>query len=74
MKYQGHHQDGSSIQRHSAGSHYPYVVGKQEGQELPWFVLAPSGGIQRFALGSAAFNFADAAARCFKKISQSINN
>lgn len=24
--YQGHHQDGSSIQKHSTGSHYPYVV------------------------------------------------
>ncbi|PPE71492.1 hypothetical protein IS481_12140 [Caldimonas thermodepolymerans] len=24
--YQGHHPDGSSIQKHSAGSHYPYVV------------------------------------------------
>lgn len=26
MSYQGHHNDGSSIQKHSAGSHYPLIV------------------------------------------------
>jgi len=31
--YQGHHSDGSSVQKHSAGSHYPFVVGKQGGQD-----------------------------------------
>lgn len=45
MTYQGHHSDGSSIQKHSTGSHYPFVVGKQEGQRRPWFVMAPSGKI-----------------------------
>ena len=24
--YQGHHADGSGVQKHSAGSHYPLVV------------------------------------------------
>ena len=45
MSYQGHMPDGSSIQRHSAGTHYPFVVGKQEGQLRPWFVMDPSGTI-----------------------------
>ena len=63
MRCQGHHQDGSSIQRHSAGSHYPYVVGKQEGQDLAWFVLSPEGELQRFASARGAFRYADAAAQ-----------
>jgi hypothetical protein len=63
--YQGHHSDGSSIQRHSAGSHYPYVVGKQEGVELPWFVLSPAGATNTFATGTAAFKFAESAARLY---------
>lgn len=45
MSYQGHLPDGSSIQRHSAGTHYPFIVGKQEGQRRPWFVMDPSGKI-----------------------------
>ena len=45
MSYQGHLPDGSSIQRHSAGTHYPFIVGKQEGQRRPWFVMDPSGQI-----------------------------
>lgn len=45
MPYQGHLPDGSSIQRHSAGTHYPFIVGKQEGQRRPWFVMEPSGKI-----------------------------
>lgn len=45
MSYQGHLPDGSSIQRHSAGTHYPFIVGKQEGQLRPWFVMDPSGQI-----------------------------
>lgn len=31
--YQGHHQDGSSIQKHSAGSMYPFVFRTQEYHE-----------------------------------------
>lgn len=30
MTYQGHHPDGSGVQLHSAGSHYPLIVGAQE--------------------------------------------
>lgn len=45
MRYQGHHSDGSSIQKHSVGSHYPFIVGYQEGQRRPWFVMDPSGKI-----------------------------
>jgi hypothetical protein len=30
--YQGHHSDGSSIQRHSVGSTYPYIVVIQAGR------------------------------------------
>lgn len=43
----GHHADGSSIQKHSAGSHYPFVVGHVEydhtGDRGCAFVLNPSG-------------------------------
>lgn len=48
--YQGHHQDGSSIQRHSAGSHYPFVVRIQEHAHMQegWAdVLHPHGFIRR---------------------------
>lgn len=40
--YQGHHPDGSSVQRHSAGDLYPYVVAcKQQGDSLAWFLIGP---------------------------------
>lgn len=32
ITYQGHHQDGSGVQKHSAGQLYPYVVGVRERQ------------------------------------------
>ena len=32
--YAGHHEDGSSIQKHSAGSNYPYIVRIHELVEL----------------------------------------
>ena len=61
--YQGHHSDGSSIQRHSAGSHYPYVVGKRAGVVTPsvlcWFVLHPDGREDYFDEGVIAFIHAD---------------
>tara|TARA_R110000868_G_scaffold252398_1_gene509045 strand:- start:286 stop:573 length:288 start_codon:yes stop_codon:yes gene_type:complete len=41
-----HHQDGSSVQKHSAGSHYPFIVGVQEhveGNTGYAYVLAPDG-------------------------------
>lgn len=28
--YQGHHPDGSSIQTHSAGTHYPFIVQRRD--------------------------------------------
>lgn len=58
--YQGHHQDGSSIQRHSAGTHYPYIVGMQEHPGGRWFVMAPSGNVLiRDNSAAAAFEWAD---------------
>jgi hypothetical protein len=40
--YQGHHADGSSVQRHSAGDLYPYVVAcRQQGDSLVWFLIGP---------------------------------
>lgn len=41
-----HHQDGSGIQKHSAGSHYPFIVGVQEhveGNTGYAYVQAPNG-------------------------------
>lgn len=49
MTYAGHMPDGSSIQRHSAGSHYPFIVRIQEHRAEGWGfadVLGPSGDIQ----------------------------
>lgn len=39
--YQGHLADGSSVQKHSAGAHYPYVIGYTE--RGGYAVLTPSG-------------------------------
>jgi len=45
--YQGHHSDGSGVQKHSAGALYPYVIGVRERQRddgtfaRSWFVLGP---------------------------------
>ena len=63
--YQGHCNDGSSIQKHSAGSHYPYVIGKTHGGEQPWFVQSPNGDIVRFTLGDSAVAFAENAAKLY---------
>ena len=42
--YQGHMPDGSSIQRHSAGGLYPYVIyARQSGESLRWGYIAPDG-------------------------------
>ena len=44
MSYQGHLPDGSSVQKHSAGSCYPYVVFGQETPEgLRYGVITPLG-------------------------------
>jgi hypothetical protein len=61
----GHRSDGSSVQKHSAGSNYPYVVGKQEGAEQPWFVMAPNGSEARFTTGKVAYDYAIAAANIY---------
>ena len=60
--YQGHLADGSSIQRHSAGSHYPMVVGVQEGRDDKWFVMAPTGDTDFFFDGDIAYAAAQSAA------------
>lgn len=53
--YQGHMADGSSIQKHSAGTHYPYVVAFREiehnGSAVAE-VLDPAG----FVLDTLAYN------------------
>lgn len=42
MKYQGHMPDGSSVQKHSAGPAYPFVVYGQETPEgLRFGVIGP---------------------------------
>lgn len=59
--YQGHLNDGSSIQKHSAGGNYPYVIGKRERAELPWIVIAPNGEETCFSTGEAAYQYAERA-------------
>ena len=40
--YEGHLPDGSSVQRHSAGPLYPYVIAaRQHGSALEWGVTGP---------------------------------
>ncbi len=43
--YQGHHADGSSIQKHSAGGAYPYVLvlrdSQRPGAKFDWGVIGP---------------------------------
>ncbi len=42
--YQGHLNDGSSVQKHSAGGLYPYVIfAKDTPSGLRYGVLCPSG-------------------------------
>jgi hypothetical protein len=56
--------DGSSIQRHSAGPHYPFIVGMQEHRDGRWFVMDPSGEIVgRLPIYGDACEFALALAR-----------
>lgn len=48
--YQGHLPDGSSIQRHSAGGLYPYVIyAQQVGDALRWGFISPDGRSQLVA-------------------------
>ena len=66
---QGHHRDGSGIQNHSAGSHYPLVVaviGEQraevwfpDGQPPAQFPIAVNSRKGRLEAYSRALNFAE---------------
>lgn len=50
--YQGHLSDGSSVQKHSAGPLYPYVLAIKEYQFEPgvftrtWIAIGPGGEFQ----------------------------
>lgn len=69
MSYQGHMPDGSSVQRHSAGSHYPYVVGAKQTEEgLRWFVLTPDGvKMHGYWRAEDAFDAAEACAKAHRQ-------
>ena len=47
--YQGHLADGSSIQKHSAGGAYPYVLvlrdSQRPGAKFDWGLIGPGPGI-----------------------------
>lgn len=46
MQYLGHHPDGSSVQQHSAGSHYPLVLQFRDTPDLfAVEVLGPPGEV-----------------------------
>lgn len=59
MSYQGHCADGSSVQKHSAGAHYPYVVGKYERQTNAHFCMAPDGSMTYHQTGLQALETAE---------------
>ena len=63
--YQGHCADGSGVQKHSAGSHYPFVVGKYERPNKPWVVMAPDGTKTYWDTGYQAFDTAEYQAYLF---------
>lgn len=48
MTYQGHLSDGSSIQKHSAGGLYPYVI-QFRGENLVPELLHPTGEVTQHA-------------------------
>ncbi len=64
-QYQGHCSDGSSVQKHSAGANYPYVIGQRDRAEQAWFVWAPDGTETTFQTSKAAMDFACAAAKIY---------
>jgi hypothetical protein len=44
MQYQGHLADGSSVQKHSAGGLYPFVLyAKETATGIRWGVITPAG-------------------------------
>lgn len=52
--YQGHHSDGSSIQKHSCGETYPFVIGYTE--RGGYSVVTPSGDWIPMGKYSSAFD------------------
>lgn len=70
MEHQGHLPDGSSVQRHSAGSNYPFVVYGQETEAgLMFGVMGSSAVVDTGPIYSAAkaCEVADKAAIVFKR-------
>jgi hypothetical protein len=59
MMYQGHLNDGSSVQKHSAGGIYPLIVGKYERAIKPWFVMSPDGSETYCDTGVQAYDTAE---------------
>jgi hypothetical protein len=57
--YMGHLNDGSSVQKHSAGGLYPYVIyARQKGAALSYGVLTPEGEEFDVGLHSTAVQLA----------------
>jgi hypothetical protein len=57
--YEGHLNDGSSVQAHSAGPLYPFVLfAKQCGDALRWGVITPAGQEPIFGSYDAAAGIA----------------
>lgn len=63
MHYQGHLSDGSSVQRHSAGGLYPYVMFAQQTEGgLKWGFIHPNG--LEFPACTSYDRAAEIAAKC----------
>ena len=59
MSYAGHLNDGSSVQKHSAGGLYPFIIfAKQCGDALRYGVLAPNGDEVLLTTHAFAVDFA----------------
>ena len=57
--YQGHCTDGSSVQKHSAGGLYPYIIfAKQCGDVLRYGVIKPTGDDVLLTTHESAVDFA----------------
>lgn len=57
--YQGHMNDGSSVQKHSAGGLYPYIIyAKQCGNKLRYGVMKPNGDEVLLSTYEGAHEFA----------------
>lgn len=69
MSYQGHLPDGSSVQKHSAGSCYPFIVyGQETTKGLKFGIISPNGRQTGAYLSCArACEVADAWAETMRK-------